>query len=153
MDQLFATYPDAWVIHTHRDPVKTTISGASTLATVRWLRSDHVDLEGMGGDGMSLLLMALMKRREEGSLPDRIVDVHFRDLMADPAAAIGAAYDQMGREFLGEHADAIRRYVANKPKGKFGAHAYTPEQWGFDLQEVRERARPYTDHYGVDLEE
>ena len=153
MDQLFATYPDAWVIHTHRDPVKTTISGASTLATVRWLRSDHVDLEGMGGDGMSLLLMALMKRREEGSLPDRIVDVHFRDLMADPAAAIGAAYDQMGREFLGEHADAIRRYVANKPKGKFGAHAYTPEQWGFDLHEVRERMRPYTDHYGIDLEE
>lgn len=152
MDQLFATYPDAWVIHTHRDPVKTAISGASTLATVRWLRSDHVDLEGIGGDGMSLLLMALMKRRQEGSLPDRIVDVHFRQLVEDPVAAIGAAYDQMGREFAGEHADAIRRYLANKPKGKFGAHAYTPEQWGFDLREIRERMRPYTDHYGIDLE-
>jgi hypothetical protein len=101
---------------------------------------------------MGLLLTALMKRRKEGSLPDRIVDVHFRHLMADPAGAIKAAYDQMGREFLGDHADAIRRYVANKPKGKFGAHAYTPEQWGFDPQEVRDRMRPYTDHYGSDLE-
>jgi len=153
IDLLFATYPDAWVIHTHRDPVKTTPSGASTLATVRWLRSDHVDVAGLAGrDGMGLMLLALMERRAKGELPARIVDVHFADLMADPVKAVEAAYAQMGRELRGKHADAIRRYVADRPQGKFGKHAYTAEQWGFDEQELRERMRPYTDHYGIRLE-
>jgi hypothetical protein len=58
----------------------------------------------------------------------------------------------MGRPFLGEHADAIRRYVAAKPKGKFGRHKYTPEEWGFDSAKLRERMLPYTDYYGVSLE-
>ena len=33
-------------------------------------------------------MMLLAKRREAGELPDRIVDSHFSDLMADPAAAV-----------------------------------------------------------------
>ena len=58
----------------------------------------------------------------------------------------------MDRPFLGEHADAIRRYVETKPKGKFGRHKYSPEEWGFDSVQLRERMLPYTDYYGVTLE-
>jgi len=153
LDLLFATYPDAWVIHSHRDPVKTAASGASTLATVRWLRSDHVEAKGIAGsDGMGTLLLALMERRAKGELPDRIVDVHFMDLMADPVGTVEAAYARISRDLCGAHADAIRRYVDDRPKGTFGTHAYTPEQWGFDERALRERMRPYTDYYGIRLE-
>lgn len=152
LDLVFATYPDAWVIHTHRDPLKTMPSGASTLATVRWLRSD-LALKGIGGDDrMSNTLLALMSRRAQGELPDRIIDVHFADLMADPVAAVSQAYDTMGREVTGVHAEAIRRYVANRPQGSFGKHAYSARSFGIDEQALRERMRPYTDHYGVRLE-
>ena len=44
IDLLFATYPDAWVVHTHRDPLKTEPSSLSTLATVRWERSEDAEL-------------------------------------------------------------------------------------------------------------
>src|SRR5262249_59185306 len=71
LDLLFATYPDAAVIMTHRDPVKTLPSGISTLATVRWLRSDHVDLEQMDGYGSGLLLYPLMQRDQAGPPPGR----------------------------------------------------------------------------------
>ena len=40
---IFAVYPDARVIHTHRDPVKVIPSTVSTTTTTRWLRTDHVD--------------------------------------------------------------------------------------------------------------
>ncbi len=153
MPLLFATYPDAWVIHNHRDPVKITASGASTLATVRWLRSDAVDLKHIAAsDAMGFLLLMVMEQRLKGEIPDRIVDVHFADLMKDPVATIEAAYATMGRTFHGEHADAIRKYVDNRPKGKFGKHAYSTEQFGFDENEIRERMKPYTDHYGIALE-
>ncbi len=153
IDLLFATYPDAWVVHTHRDPLKTEPSSLSTLATVRWERCDEVELPEGGGTGLGDMMMVLMRRRAAGELPDRIVDSHFADLMADPVAAVEQLYGGMGRAFLGEHADAIRRYVAEKPKGKFGRHRYTPEEWGFDSAALREKMRPYTDHYGIALEE
>ena len=48
-----------------------------------------------------------------------------------------------------EHAERIRRYLAEKPRGKFGTHRYRPEEWGFDAAELRERFRPYTEHLGT----
>jgi hypothetical protein len=152
IDLLFATYPDAWVVHTHRDPLKTEPSSLSTLATVRWERSDEVALPEAGGAGLGAVMIVLANRRAAGELPDRIVDSHFSDLMADPVAAVEKLYGLMGRSFLGEHADAIRRYLAAKPKGKFGVHRYSAEEWGFDPTALREQLRPYTDHYGVALE-
>jgi hypothetical protein len=153
IDLLFATYPDAWVVHTHRDPVKTEPSGLSTLATVRWERSDHVELPEAGSLGLGDMMVVLAKRREAGELPDRIVDSHFSDLMADPVAAVEKLYGRMNRAFLGEHADAIRRYVDAKPQGKFGKHRYSAQEWGIDPVALRERMRPYTDYYGVALED
>jgi hypothetical protein len=153
IDLLLATYPDAWVVHTHRDPLKTEPSSLSTLATVRWERSDEVELPEAGAAGLGDMMIILAKRREAGELPDRIVDSHFSDLMADPVAAVEELYGQMNRPFLGKHADAIRCYIEAKPKGKFGVHKYTPEEWGFDPAALRKRMRPYTDHYGVTLED
>jgi hypothetical protein len=153
IDLLFATYPDAWVVHTHRDPLKTEPSSLSTLATVRWERSDDVELPEAGATGLGDMMIVLAKRRAAGELPDRIVDSHFTEFMADPVAAVEKLYGQMGRPFLAEHADAIRHYVEAKPKGKFGKHKYTPEEWGFDAAALREKMRPYTDHYGIELED
>jgi hypothetical protein len=98
------------------------------------------------------MMIALAQRRAAGELPDRIVDSHFADLMADPVAAVERLYDQIKRPFLPEHGDSIRRYIQQKPKGKFGTHKYTPEEWGFDSVSLREQMRPYTDHYGIALE-
>jgi hypothetical protein len=153
VDLLFATYPDAWMVHTHRDPLKTEPSSLSTLATVRWERSDDVELPEAGGAGLGDMMILLAKRREAGQAPARIVDSHFSELMADPPAAVEKLYGQMDRPFLGEHADAIRRYVSEKPKGKFGKHKYSAEEWGFDRAQLREKMRPYTDYYGIALEE
>jgi len=152
IDLLFATYPDAWVIHTHRDPLKTEPSSLSTLATVRWQRSDEVELPEANGAGLGDMMLLLARRRSAGELPDRIVDSHFSDLMADPVAAIEKLYAAMQRPFLAEHADAIPRYLESKPKGKFGRHRYSAEEWGIDPVKLREKMRPYTDHYGIELE-
>jgi hypothetical protein len=152
IDLVFATYPDAWVVHTHRDPLKTEPSSLSTLATVRWERSDDVELPEAGGAGLGDMMILLANRRAAGELPDRIVDSHFTELMADPVAAVEKLYGQMHRPFLGEHADAIRHYMESKPKGKFGVHKYSAEEWGFDPAKLRKKMLPYTDHYGVALE-
>jgi hypothetical protein len=153
LDVLFASYPDAAVVITHRDPVKTLPSGLSTLAAVRWLRSDQVELEKMDGYSSGLLLLALMQRHEAGTLPGRVADVQFADLMRDPVGAIERLYGAIGRPFRAAHADKIRDYLAHKPKGKFGAHKYSAQDWGLDPARIRRELAPYIEHYRVPRED
>lgn len=155
LDLVFATYPDAWVVLTHRDPIKTIPSGLSTLALVRWTRSDSVDPRQFGGDAGTAtfdLMLNVKQRREAGELPDRFVDLHFLDQLHKPVETIRSAYNRMGRTFLPEHAERIRRYLAEKPKGKFGKHRYDIDDWGYTEAGIRASTRLYTETFGVELE-
>jgi hypothetical protein len=155
LDLLFATYPDAWVLQTHRDPAKTMPSTVSTTAMVQWLRTDQIDLDLLAtviAATFSGALNSVAERRAKHDLPDRFVDVHFQELLRDPVGTLRAAYDRMGRRFTDEHAEEIRRYLAEKPKGKFGTHHYTPEEWGFTATGLRKDLAPYIQHFRVALE-
>jgi hypothetical protein len=153
---VFATYPDAWVVQTHRDPAKTMPSTVSTTAMVQWLRTEQVDLAALAA-GIEAVFGAALNgvaaARAEGALPDRFVDVHFQVLMRDPVGTLRAAYARMGRPFGAEHAERVREYLAGKPKGKFGTHRYSAEEWGFDAAALRARLAPYVEHFGVELED
>lgn len=155
LDLVFATFPDAWIVLTHRDPMKTVPSGLSTLALVRWTRSDTVDLEKVGAGGAAAtydLMLHVKQRREACELPDRSVDLHFLDQVRTPVDAIRKAYTRMGRNFSAVHAERIENYLAEKPKGKFGSHAYSVADWGYTEQDVREQTQAYVEAFGVELE-
>ncbi len=153
---VFALYPDAWIVQTHRDPAKTMPSTVSTTAMVQWMRSDQVDLASTStavGAVFGAILNSVAEQRKSGSLPERFVDVHFQSLLKDPVGTLRAAYQKMGRPFAKEHAERIRKYLAEKPKGKFGVHKYTPEEWGFSKSALRAQLAPYIEAYGVELED
>src|SRR5204862_8033981 len=87
---LFAEYPDARVIHTHRDPRKFLASLVSILSAVRFMRSDAVDVATLAAvmePTYQMFLDGTIAARTDGTIPDeRIVDSHFSDLMRDPVA-------------------------------------------------------------------
>ena len=155
LDQLFATYPDAQVIQTHRDPSKTMPSTASTSAMIQWLRTDAVPLDELSmlvGAFFSAALLDVMSRRQAGEFDGVFGDVRFHELMRDPVAAIGAAYAQLGETMTEEHAAAVVEYLRNKPRGKHGLHRYEPEDWGFNRDVVRDELAAYIESAGVELE-
>ena len=155
LELVFATYPDAWIVQTHRDPAKTMPSTVSTTALVQWMRSDQVDVKLLATvihEVFSAALNDTVALRGSGALPDRFVDVHFQDMLHDPVGTLRAAYEKMERPFSAEHAERIQRYLAEKPKGKFGTHHYTPEEWGFTASGLREKLAPYVSHFGVAFE-
>ena len=125
LDLLFETYPDAWIVQTHRDPAKTFPSTISTTAMVQWIRTSEIDVPMLvaaiqGAFGFALNNVA--ERRAAGSVPDRFVDVHFRRMMEDPVQTIRTAYEGMGRAFNAEHGERILAYLADKPKGNATLH-------------------------------
>jgi len=155
IDLLFETFPDAWVVQTHRDPARTMPSTVSTTAMLQWLRTDEVDLQSLAtgiAAGFTHALNSVTERRDSGELPARFVDVHFQSLLKDPVETIKRAYGAMERDFTSEHAERIRRYLAEKPRGKYGVHSYSPEEWGFTKQELRSGLAPYITSFNVTLE-
>ena len=156
LDDLLRAYPDACVVFTHRDPAKTMPSTVSTTAMVQWLRTDQVELDGLGaliGALFADALNTVARRRDEGSIPAPCGDVRFADLMADPVAAIGDAYDAVGREMVPEHAAAVADYLAAKPRGKHGVHRYEASDWGFDVEGLRKDLGPYIERFAIRLED
>ena len=151
--ELFAEYPDALIVSTHRDPLKWVASAASTTAILRWIRSNDVDPLVQGQTmsiGFRFMVEQLMGWRTDGTVPeDRFVDSHFDQLMTSPADAIRQVYDRIGLAWPEGHAEAIENYLAEKPKGKFGKHEYTFEQYGLDADQLRAEYATYVAHYNI----
>ncbi len=157
LPQLFAEYPDARVIHTHRDPVKFVGSVGNLMCTLRFMRSDAVDVLQQGQIGLHsfrFLLEGAIALRESGAIPAaQVVDSHYLDLMADPAANLARVYEQLGLTWPRGHEQTLRAYLRDKPKAKFGAHQYRYEDLGLDVATVRDAFSGYVKHYGVKEEE
>jgi hypothetical protein len=153
---LLAAYPDARIIHTHRDPVKTIPSSASTVYAGRWLRSDAIDPIATGasvGTGLQFTLNGVAAARAAGHLPEaQFADLHYLDLLRDPVAALRRTYERLDLRFDDETAARALAYLAARPQHKHGTHRYRAEDFGLDLDDIRERYAPYTDQYGVEHE-
>jgi hypothetical protein len=151
---LFAVYPDARVVLTHRDPLKILPSVASILYSTAYVRSDAVDPTAMlgwfTGETCRALLDGMTALRASGAIhPRQFHDLRYADLVAKPLDAIGALYDAFGLRLSAEAEVRMRAYLAAKPRGKHGAHRYDFAATGFSRDAERERFRPYQERYGV----
>jgi hypothetical protein len=150
---LFAEYPDARVIQTHRDPLKVLASTADMIATLRWQRSDRVDYDEFAegiGFGYPILLDIVIEQRTRGVVPDdRFVDVRFGDLMQDHMGTITGIYEQLGMELSDQAAGRMRAYLDAKPAGRHGGRNYQFEDMGLDRGEMRAKVSNYMEHFKV----
>lgn len=154
---LFAVYPDARVVFTHRDPAKTVPSTASLMATLRRMRRDHVDTNAIAKllvRGVAMGLEKMMAERASGATPDgQFVDLRYADLMRDPLAAVRAVYDRLDMTLPDDIADRMRAYLAAKPRGKHGEHRYRLEDFGLDRERLRRGYAAYCARFDVPAEE
>jgi hypothetical protein len=150
---LFAEYPDARVVITHRDPLRVLGSLVDLLVTLRWQRSDHVDYERIVRTNVKAypyVLNAMIDQRESGAIPaTQIVDVQYQDLVRDPWKTLHAAYDRLGLDFTNAAETRMRDYLAEKPKDRHGVHQYTFADLGVDHDETRAAFARYQQHFGV----
>jgi len=157
LDRLLRQYPDIRIVHTHRDPVRSVPSTVSLSMLMRTSRANGVDARLLGQmvvAGYGGMLRKVIGERDAGLIPAaQITDLHFQDLMRDPVAAVERVYDALGLPFTTGFADAIRDYLARKPRDHFGKHRYRAEDYGLSNAGLREEFRFYTDHYAIALED
>ncbi|MGN6794005.1 MAG: sulfotransferase family protein [Streptosporangiaceae bacterium] len=147
LDELFAVYPEALVIQTHRPP-RDAIASACSLAahaTEGWSRMftsavigrDQLELWARGLDHFT----AVRSRHDQA----RFCDVWYADFIADPFGTIEAVYGRFGIPLTGRAADAMR---AMQERGTAGggsgpAHRYALADFGLSAAQVDERFAGY----------
>ncbi len=153
LDQLLATYPDARIVFTHRDPVKSMTSYASLTSIVRRVGSDAVDPVEVADDWIGRLRRVLLRGieiRAAQEYPDAVFyDMYFGDFITDQFREVEKIYEAIGLPMTGEAADAMRAFIDDNPPGKHGIHRYAPEEFGVDPDTVRSEFAAYIDHFDL----
>lgn len=154
LPELFGVYPDAHVVMTHRDPLPVVASLASLTTVLRSAFSDTVDPQRVGPEMSERWGRGLMKAlaaRDAGRVPaDQVLDVSYRDLVADPISTVRKIYDWADMPFREVAEERMRAFLAEHRKDKHGRHEYTLAQFGLDTSEEIERYRQYSERFGLD---
>jgi Sulfotransferase family len=151
LDALFAIYPDAQIIQTHREPLEVLPSIASLMTVMRSAFSDFVDPVAIGSE-----MIRFWKETLQGFLNDRkelptgaVHDVKFTDLVSDPIAVVGKLYRELGREFTAEAEGRMRSFLFRHPNGRYGDHSYAMASFGLDPVEVHQGFTLYRERFGL----
>ena len=151
LEELCAVYPDVGVIMTHREPLEVLASEASLHTVLRQTFSDSVDPAAVGREMTELtaaeIRAGLETRDHDCALPERFLDVRYRDLVKDPIGAVRRVYTHFDIPFTTIAEARMRRYMAETPKDKHGAHVYSLTQFGLNPDQERERYREYRERF------
>lgn len=151
VDALVEVYPDAGLIHIHRDPAKVLPSCCSLFAMARAISSERLDGRRIGQqmvDGWASALDKALTARQRLS-GDRFFDVYHQDLVDDPMAVVRGIYRHFGLLLTEETETSMRAYLASAPRHKHGIHRYSLEQFGLDRRRLERRFGPYVEELGI----
>ena len=147
---LFKTYPDARIIHTHRDPVKVIPSMASLGVISRQIHSDEVNANETAGQFLDLMgqnmTNSIQFRENYGD--EQFLDISFSDLVNDTMHTTELIYQWLDVDFNKEVKTDISNWLVkskNKRKGK--PHLYSLEQFGLSENKIKNEFESYYDMY------
>ncbi len=152
---LMATFPDATVAFTHRDPVAVIQSAITMMAYSDRLRRTSIDpgwLLDYWSDRVHRLLSACVRDRD--LVPaERSIDIAFHELNGNELALLEELYLRGRVELTPKVRERFRRYLDTNPRGKHGRiHYDLKRHFGVSADELRGRFGFYFDRFDVRVE-
>jgi hypothetical protein len=150
-------YPDAVVIHTHRDPLKVISSISALTHSLRQLTTAQTTVqlaaEQYADDIAVGLDRAVEAHRLEVFPKEQVVDLHFTQFVADPIGQLRRLYSEIGRDLTPEIELRMRDFLRAHPgDGGGGGTRYSFADTGLTEGKVRERTKGYVEEFGIELE-
>ncbi len=152
---LLATFPDATIVFTHRDPVAVIQSTVTMLGYAHRMARDVLDMPGLLTYWIDRIERLLQKGVTDRSLAPaaRSYDSLFHELMADTEGKLDLIYGIYGMPRTERSRAEQAAFLRAHPRGKSGRVRYDLEgQLGAKPQLVRERFGFYLDRFAVRTE-
>ncbi len=154
LETIFKVYPDARVIWTHRDPFTATGSLMSVISLSHMGHLGKIDAEWLAQDypwQAAEHANRIMDFRDKFG-EDKIIDVHYADLLNDPVGETKKLYAKLGDEWTTEAEAGIQGWVDDNPQDKFGRHEYKLAQYGQSVEKLTPLFERYLSRYDVTRE-
>jgi LPS sulfotransferase NodH len=153
LDALFAEYPDALVVQTHRAPSQVVASLASLECTLRGASTDAIDPRAQGEEAAALIERMLragaVARAAHPEREAQFCDLAYPDLVAAPFGSVKRIYERFGLVFTSELESRMRAFLAANASDKHGVHRYALATFGLDAAALERRYAFYTERFDV----
>ncbi len=151
LEALLATYPDARIVWTHRDPGPVVTSLASLANAGQRPLTWRTDPRPTANEWKRKCAFALGSAVafDEKSDEGWCQHLHYDTLMEDPVEAVRTLYRSFGSEVTSLHARRMEAFLETRPKDAFGHHRYDPADFGWTYPGLAEEFRGYTDRYHI----
>jgi len=155
MNEILKVYPDARFVMTHRDPAQVV----GSIAKMTWnLRSMNAattpDRHEVGADMLHFIRRHIDRILDFDAGPHgkRVVHVDYYALVADPVSQMRRIHEGLGIDTPDDVAKAVGDWHAANPKNARGRNDYSLEEYGLDVNAVRERFAPYASRFSIPIE-
>jgi len=150
---LMATFPDARLIFTHRDPLAVVGSAASLAWNQTVIYSDHADPGRVGAEWLrkTRLQIERMHAARRDIAPERQIDIHYEEMERDWRGAMARVYRFLGLE-LEPALPAMEAYQQRAAALKRRPHEYSLEEFGLTPARVLDQLGDYVRNYGIAME-
>jgi hypothetical protein len=153
LDLLFAIFPDAMVVQTHRDPAKAVPSLCKILIQGHSIM--EIDRLAMRAEIMGNREVEKWAKAVRDAEPIRqanktqIMDVIHADFHRDPIGVVKRIYAFAGLELSPDVEAAMRQRIAADPEASFGKHSYNVADFHLTEDGIRERFGAYMDQFDL----
>ena len=147
IDKMISVFPDAKIIQTHRDPVKTVPSFCSMCANLFEPLTTNFDKVFIGKHWSNKLTRALnhcMNISEKH--PDNFLDLEFLNMIKDPIDEMKKIYEFIGEPF-GEKTEVAMEAWREENKHEMGAHKYSLEEYDLTESQINDNFAKYQQQY------
>jgi len=153
-DPLLDIFPNATIVHTHRDPLKTSPSLFSMLTHLQMIFSDDVDPHRVARQWLHRIEnMAHRTMVTRDRVNDRgFVDVSYYDLIEDPIPQVHRIYEFAGIELSPDALEAMESSRKVNKQHKYGRHSYALADFGMTRDDVESRMAAYRTRFNVPYE-
>jgi hypothetical protein len=153
IETLLDVFPDARIVHTHRDPIKVCASAASLTATLRGASTDTIDLHEIGRQQLDwwakLIGKSLEQRKRLRHKSEQFFDVKMSEIVSDPLDVVRRMYAHFDYPLTDEVEAKMLAFMKENTRDKHGSHTYTPEDFGIDPERDRAPFQEYIDYFGL----
>jgi Sulfotransferase family len=153
MKLLFKHFPNAVIIHCHRDPATTVTSLARLMERAHRMYSDWdhpLDIGDFTLSHWSAQMAQYMEIREELERDGnhQFHDIAYRDITGDTLSCILDIFSQAGVPVSEDGIAAMQDWDANNPPGKHGKHSYSIDRFNMTPTDIHTRFQTYLERFG-----
>ncbi|MCA9562317.1 MAG: sulfotransferase [Myxococcales bacterium] len=151
LDSLLKVYPDARILHIHRDPAKALGSQCSLVGRMNCRLQRNLDVHELGKFWLDYSHAGMERGlKAKAALPaSQVFDLRLKDLRSSPREWMNRVYDHFDLPFTPSLGERFATAAANEPAAQFGSHTYSIQDYGLTDELVREKFSSYCAQFGV----